>query len=67
MVERRVEKQAFYAVDAAGKRETLHVLVDIIDASHRGDPDAEIEGVKTIRNSAGKSLNWFGIKEISNS
>lgn len=63
MVKRQEQKQSFSAVDAAGKRKILHVLVDIIDAGHYGDPDAEVEGMKAIRTSDGKSVNWLGSKK----
>lgn len=62
MVKRRDEKQSFDAIDANGNRKRLHVFVDIIDAGHFGDPDAEVEGMKAIRTSEGESVNWVGAK-----
>jgi hypothetical protein len=63
MVKRSDKKKSFDAVDTAGKRRTLHVFVDIIDAGHFGDPDAEIEGMRAIRTSDNKSVNWLGSKK----
>jgi hypothetical protein len=63
MVKRREQKQSFDAVDADGNRKKLRVFVDIIDAGHFGDPDAEIEGMKAIRTSDGESVNWLGAKK----
>ncbi|MGD0768462.1 MAG: hypothetical protein ABSB42_09750 [Tepidisphaeraceae bacterium] len=63
MVKRHEQKQSFDAVDDTGNRQTLHVFVDIIDAGHFGDPDAEIEGMRAIRTNDGKSVNWLGAKK----
>lgn len=63
MVKRRVRQQSFDAVGANGSRKRLDIFVDIIDAGHFGDPDAEIEGMKAIRTSDGESVNWLGSKK----
>jgi hypothetical protein len=63
MVKRKELKKTFSAVDVAGKRKTLHQFVDIIDAGHVGDPDAEIEGMKAILTIDGNHVNWLGSKQ----
>jgi hypothetical protein len=63
MVKRKELKQTFSAVSASGRRVTVRVYVDIIDAGHTQDPDAEIEGMQSIRTSGGQHVNFVSPKK----
>ena len=63
MVKRKELKHTFIAVSASGRRVTLRLYVDIIDAGHMQDPDAEVEGMKSIRTSDGQHVNLVSPKK----
>jgi len=48
----------FIAQDSAGKSYTILVFQDIVDAGTRGDPHAELRGVRSLKTAAGERVNY---------
>ena len=57
MVKGQRHKSTFDAYDEGGQRYRLHVWVDVHDVGDREDPDAEIEGLKSIATDDGRAVN----------
>ncbi len=57
MVKRRESTGSFRAQDEKGNEYVIYIYTDILDASTRGNPQAEIEGMKELRTEAGQAVN----------
>ena len=52
---KRVEREgSFTAVDGGGNVETIDVYVEILDAGHMGDGNAEIKGMRNLKTRRGR-------------
>jgi len=57
MLKRTQRESSFEAIDQWGNRHTLNVYVGIIDAGTNDDPDAEIEGLRSMQTADGDFVN----------
>jgi len=60
MVKRTEHKRTFTVKDGQGKTHRLHEFVDIIGAGHKGDLNAEREGLHSYTTEAGRHVNALG-------
>lgn len=51
---------SFEANDSTGNSRTVHVFTDIISAGSMGNPNAELEGIKSLETADGLSVNFLG-------
>jgi len=57
MIKRTEHRGSFTAVDEEGHEHTIHIYVDVVDAATMGDPNAEIEGLKSLKTEDGGNVN----------
>jgi hypothetical protein len=57
VLKRTVHESSFQAVDQWGNPHTLHVYLDIIDAGTQDEPDAELEGLRSLETASGDAVN----------
>jgi hypothetical protein len=63
MAIKRIEHRAsFTARSDDGTEYYMHYFVQIIDAGNSSDPNAEIDGLGTLRTGTGESVNFIGKK-----
>jgi len=56
----RRHEASFDAIDEQGRRHRLHVYVDVLDVGTFGDPDATIDGLRSIETDDGDPVNSLG-------